>query len=41
MKKLSSLKSWKSRDKDNQIVKRRGRLRVINKKKRRMKAVQM
>lgn len=40
MKVASSLKSLKSRDKHCQIVKRRGRIYVINKKNKRYKAKQ-
>ncbi|ABV73448.1 hypothetical protein A1E_02515 [Rickettsia canadensis str. McKiel] len=40
MKVVSSLKSLKKRDKDCQIVKRRGKIFVINKKKKRFKAKQ-
>ncbi len=40
MKVLSSLKSAKARDKDCKVVKRRGRVYVINKKKPRFKARQ-
>lgn len=40
MKVLSSLKSAKARDKDCQIVKRKGRIYVINKKNPRFKAKQ-
>ena len=40
MKVLSSLKSAKTRDKDNRVVRRKGRLYVINKKNPRMKARQ-
>ena len=40
MKVFSSLKASKSRDKDCHIVKRRGRIYVINKVKPRMKARQ-
>ena len=40
MKVLSSLKSAKKRDKNCQVVKRRGRIYVINKKDKRYKARQ-
>ena len=40
MKVVSSLKSLKKRDKDCQIVKRRGKIFVINKKNKRFKAKQ-
>ncbi|WP_419234582.1 type B 50S ribosomal protein L36 [Rickettsia endosymbiont of Nabis limbatus] len=40
MKVVSSLKSLKNRDKDCQIVKRRGKIFVINKKNKRFKAKQ-
>ncbi len=40
MKIVRSLKTIKSRDKNNQLVKRRGKVYIINKKKRRMKARQ-
>ena len=40
MKVRSSLKSVKNRDKDCKIVRRKGRIYVINKKKPRMKARQ-
>lgn len=40
MKKTSSLKTLKNRDKDCQIVRRRGRVFVINKKNKRCKARQ-
>ncbi len=40
MKVLSSLKSAKKRDKDCQLIKRRGVLFVINKKNKRFKAKQ-
>ena len=40
MKVRCSLKSMKSRDKDSKIVRRKGRIYVINKKKPRMKARQ-
>jgi len=40
MKKKSSLKAWRHRDRNNQIVRRRGRTYVINKRNKRMKAVQ-
>lgn len=40
MKVKSSLKSWKKRDKNNRVVRRRGKVYVINKKNPRMKAVQ-
>jgi len=40
MKVLSSLKSAKKRDKDCRVVRRKGRLYVINKKNPRMKARQ-
>ncbi|KAJ6645009.1 50S ribosomal protein L36, partial [Pseudolycoriella hygida] len=40
MKVVSSLKSLKKRDKDCQIVKRKGKILVINKKNKRFKAKQ-
>jgi len=40
MKKASSLKTLKNRDKDCQVVRRRGKVFVINKKKPRFKARQ-
>ena len=40
MKIVNSLKSVKARDKNNRVIKRRGRLYVINKKNPRMKARQ-
>lgn len=40
MKVRNSLKSLRGRDRDNRIVRRRGRLYVINKVKRRFKARQ-
>lgn len=40
MKVRSSLKAWIKRDKDNRVVRRRGKIYVINKKNPRMKAVQ-
>lgn len=40
MKVVSSLKSLKNRDKDCQIVKRKGKILVINKKNKRFKAKQ-
>ena len=40
MKVVSSLKSLKKRDIDNKVVKRRGKIYVINKKNPRMKARQ-
>lgn len=40
MKVVSSLKSLKKRDKDCRIVKRKGRVLVINKKNKRFKAKQ-
>ncbi len=40
MKVVSSLKSLKKRDKDCQVVKRRGRVFIINKKNKRYKAKQ-
>lgn len=40
MKVLSSLKSAKKRDKNNRVVRRKGRIYVINKKNPRMKARQ-
>ena len=40
MRVLSSLKSAKKRDKDCQVIKRRGKVFVINKKKPRFKARQ-
>ncbi|ABV84911.1 MULTISPECIES: type B 50S ribosomal protein L36 [spotted fever group] len=40
MKVVSSLKSLKKRDKDCQIVQRRGKIFVINKKNKRFKAKQ-
>ena len=40
MKVLSSLKSAKTRDKNNRVVRRKGRLYVINKQNPRMKARQ-
>ena len=40
MKVAASLKTLKKRDKDCQVVRRRGRIYVINKKKRRFKARQ-
>jgi large subunit ribosomal protein L36 len=40
MKIINSLKSAKKRDKDCRVIKRRGRLYVINKKNPRMKARQ-
>lgn len=40
MKVVSSLKSLKKRDKDCQVVKRRGKIFVINKKNKRFKAKQ-
>ena len=40
MKVRSSLKSVKNRDKDSKVVRRKGRIYVINKKKPRMKARQ-
>ncbi|WP_147142064.1 type B 50S ribosomal protein L36 [Rickettsia asiatica] len=40
MKVVSSLKSLKKRDKDCQIVKRRGKIFIINKKNKRFKAKQ-
>jgi len=40
MKVVSSLKSLKKRDRNNKLVKRRGKLYVINKKNPRMKARQ-
>ena len=40
MKVLSSLKSAKSRDKDNRVIRRKGRTYVINKKNPRYKAKQ-
>ena len=40
MKVANSLKTLKNRDKDCQVVRRRGRVYVINKKKKRFKARQ-
>jgi large subunit ribosomal protein L36 len=40
MKVVSSLKSLKSRDRNNRVVRRKGRIYVINKKNPRMKARQ-
>ncbi len=40
MKVRSSLKNLKSRDRNNKLIKRKGRLYVINKKNPRMKAKQ-
>ncbi|WP_347938846.1 type B 50S ribosomal protein L36 [Rickettsia oklahomensis] len=40
MKVVSSLKSLKTRDKDCQIIKRKGKIFVINKKNKRFKAKQ-
>ncbi|MDR0774949.1 MAG: type B 50S ribosomal protein L36 [Rickettsia sp.] len=40
MKVVSSLKSLKKRDKDCQVVKRKGKILVINKKTKRFKAKQ-
>lgn len=40
MKVVNSLKTLKSRDKNNQVVRRRGRLYVINRKKKRCKVRQ-
>ncbi len=40
MKVVNSLKSLKSRDRNNRVIRRRGRVYVINKKNPRMKARQ-
>ncbi len=40
MKVVSSIKNLKKRDRDSKVIKRRGRIYVINKKKPRMKARQ-
>ena len=40
MKVRNSLKSWRSRHRDNRIVRRKGRVYVINKTQRRFKARQ-
>lgn len=36
----ASLKSWKARDKNSQVIRRRGKIYVVNKQNRRMKARQ-
>ena len=40
MKVLNSIKSWKTRDKNNKVIRRKGRTYVINKQNPRMKARQ-